>query len=677
MAWHDALFDVLFPSRQRLEAAFEQAFAELEALGAALRRFEEASGGDGEHLPEASRLDVRRTVESLSIANLHSIRDLVRRRTLSRATEITRRIDEAAKEANELAGMDRPSGERVAKASMAAATALSDLRDLSAGSVQASGRIRILFASAYLVPIVASYLLGTWLRLGGGIELQEAAALAPRRAYVLVDNRFTLDPNFRSQFLSAFADYYFDRSKQAFEEFLEPPRPARLVTPSSAVPTTASWHSKPAPDDAFYAQGPPRASVTFVQDEEFIPDFSAIDDLLELDPDAESTVPLDRQSVPEPVSPESLHPRDPRWIQPPFDPPSDVLYQDWKLVFRNTSRSQPEFISSIEISAVYVAAEPFPWSELPVEPEVTVRVDEHRVRVDNVGSGPAVDLRCSVQDAAGLTVLESRLPRFVTGAMTGDMRPPYGIGGMPVTGSDLASVIYYKVEAPADPDGLPEGVEHRCIGWYRQLRTVEELCAVAPCSWKQTAGAQCSYETLVDATRRVATEEQIVLGADIVYYVDQTQLRDSDPCEPTRGPPSQAPTHLAGPLIGIASALIHLDPLAGPPEGSDLIVQRATVDLFGLEQGASKGRAVSINRFLNPSGVLVLEVRTRGASNGGYELAVSVNELLWCHAFEALAPPREHRSFLDDSADHPAELLQRFRAGQVDPDQDDSADLDP
>ncbi len=674
MAWHDGLFDVLFPSQRRLEAAFEQALAELEALGVELRRFEELAGG--QDVPDELQHAVRRAVEGLSVANLHRVRGLVKRRAAPRAAEIVRRVEKTADEARELAESDRPAGKRARRASATAAAALRDLRELAAEKRQASRRIRILLASAYLVPIVASYLLGTWLRLGGGLELQEAAALAPRRAYVLVGDRFTLDPEFRSRFLSAFADYYFDRSKQAFEDYLEPAESPELETPAPAAWTNAGWYPKPAPG----APGPRRASVTWVQDEEFIPDedvleedFLAIDDLLELDPEAESAVPLDRSRRRRPrdpgrparerVGPKPCHPQDPTCAPPPSDPSSEVLYQDWKLVFRNTSRSQPEFVSSMEISATYIAAEPFPWGELPVEPDIEVSVDEDRVRADHAGSGPAVDLRCTVQDDAGLQVLESRLPRFVSGAMTDALRPPRGIGVLPVTDGDLRSVIYQKVEAPVDPERAPEGVEHRCIGWYRQLRTLEEFCAVTRCSRGREATAWCSYETLVDATRRVVAEERLVLGDDAVYYVDRTELRESDPCEERWPSVSEAPRPWGEPLLGIASALIHLEPLAGPPEGSDLIVQRATVDLFGLDQGTGKGRAVSVNRFLNPGGVLVLEVRTRGAANGGWELAVSLNDRLWRHGFEVLAPLPEHRSFLADVDADPNGLVERFRRG--------------
>ncbi|HET9958207.1 MAG TPA: hypothetical protein VFQ61_27120 [Polyangiaceae bacterium] len=316
-------------------------------------------------------------------------------------------------------------------------------------------------------------------------------------------------------------------------------------------------------------------------------------------------------------------------------------------VLSNRSHADSLMLSAVSVDVRFHSA-PFPWKELPTEPQLQVSWTRGKFEladepfsvmlpapsITNVGDGPAVGFHCEFQTATKqlpisdlndtLLLLDS--PR----AWDLDVVDA-SVHGRNIRGGELSPPVYVATDVGSDDDLVCGRTR------YRKTSNPDDLCRATECARNEPFKLTCEYQSLrTPEVTRVTYEAPPDPSVILFRATDRVRLRPS--CSLTGGSSIKVrePWQRA---LEVAEAAISEPPRVPTPEGEPLIVKQLELDVANLESGGVLGFREPVHRFLRAKGLLALELSLTRPRNGSYTVTVHVGADQVAHrSIEVLVP---------------------------------------
>ena len=313
----------------------------------------------------------------------------------------------------------------------------------------------------------------------------------------------------------------------------------------------------------------------------------------------------------------------------------------WKGVAQNRSRTDPLFLSAVDVRVSLADERPFPWPELPVTPDVDVASGLTSISGTDVGLGPAMNVAWEVSNPTLGTLEAGTRPMLYHSGFREEFAGlsycdghPFRLWGVDDSGR-LAAPLFLEV-----PDaGQPPSAFFRHEGqWYEEIQSLARLQDVTATAHRDSLSARVEFESLVGEPAVI--ERWTSIPESTAIFHPRPDLLEWDPRLPSR---CVMVLPSIPPLVDVLLAVIPqqftgLGPLERP-SGVDVLVERLFLDVSELEPGESVRAGTRPDVFLNAKGALGVYVTLDRPQNGSYDIEWWVNgEIVNRTAVEALVP---------------------------------------
>lgn len=349
-----------------------------------------------------------------------------------------------------------------------------------------------------------------------------------------------------------------------------------------------------------------------------------------------------------------------------------------KISLRNASHGRVTYLSSVEAVVDVLETAEFPWNRLTVTPQVSAkqwRESDHRsLRVKSDGVGPAIDAEIVVTARSGLTVAKTERDVFHRSEIDPFASLVSDVLSVDQKSGALSAPRYWRLTTPpstpgpqffevsAPQPGIPPA-PGQCkpnrneadYGWYEQITELSRLRALGPSGYAEPYQLQVSYASLKGEHKTLTLAG--TLGTNEVFFAHHKRLLAYDPrCE-----------HVDIDRDGIMDELDAGGPLAflfasdkdlSFPKGVDLITVRLGIDLQSLVVGRRAAATHPLDGFLNPQGILAVNLTLHMPISARYGVRLLVNGTETArYRFAGLVP--EHLSF---EAEGHSQAVNRLRS---------------
>jgi hypothetical protein len=333
----------------------------------------------------------------------------------------------------------------------------------------------------------------------------------------------------------------------------------------------------------------------------------------------------------------------------------------WKGVAHNRSRTDPLFVSSVDVRVALAESRPFPWPELPVTPDVDVRTGLRFISAEDVGLGPAMDVRWEISNPALGTVESGSRDMLYHDSFLNEFAGASFCDGHPFRlwsvgpGGRLGSSLFLEIPPPSEAGATRFEFEGQ---WYEEIRSLERLSEVTPTASNDSLMLRLGFTSLVGEPFEI--DRVTAIPDTIAMLTPREELLEYDPRLPySCSIVSPGAIDLPGFLLAVIPQQFTGLGVLERPSGVDVLVERLFVDAASLEEGKSTRVGTTPDVFLNPKGALSVYLELDRPRNGTYDIEWWVNgELVNNTALEALVPnalrfdPYEHIDWFRPGGEH-------------------------
>ena len=338
-----------------------------------------------------------------------------------------------------------------------------------------------------------------------------------------------------------------------------------------------------------------------------------------------------------------------------------------KISLRNASHGQVAYLSSVEAVVDVLEAAEFPWNRLTVAPQVSAKqwreADHRSLQVKSDGVGPALDAEIVVTARSGLTVVKTQRDVFHRSEIEPFANLVSDVLSVDQKSGALSAPRFWRLPAPpsspgpqffevsAPQPGVPFSRSH-CkpnkneadYGWYEQISELSRLRAIGPSGYAEPYQLQVSYASLKGENRTLTLAG--TLSPNEVFFAHQKRLLSYDPrCEL-----SSSDSDNVWDAVDVGEPLAFLfasDKDLSSPKGVDLITARLGIDLQSLVVGRRAAATHPLDGFLNPQGILAVNLTLHMPISARYGVRLLVNGTEAArYRFAGLVP--EHLSFEEE-----------------------------
>ena len=323
----------------------------------------------------------------------------------------------------------------------------------------------------------------------------------------------------------------------------------------------------------------------------------------------------------------------------------------WKGVAHNRSRTDPLFLSAVDVRVSLADAQPFPWAELPVTPAIDIATSLTSISGDDVGLGPAMNVTWEVSNPTLGALEAGARPMLYHSGFREEFagwshcdRHPFRLASVDASGR-LGGPRFLQVSGA----GQPSSAFFRHDGqWYEEIQSLARLQDVAATAHRDSLSVRVRFESLVGEP--VVIERWTSIPESTAIFRRRPELLEWDPRLP------RTCTTVLSNVPPLADVLLAVIPqqftglgTLERPSGVDVLVERLFLDASALERGESVLAGTRPDVFLNAKGALSVYVTLDRPRNGSYDIEWWINgEIVNRTALEALVPnalrfdPDEH-----------------------------------
>jgi hypothetical protein len=348
-----------------------------------------------------------------------------------------------------------------------------------------------------------------------------------------------------------------------------------------------------------------------------------------------------------------------------------------KVSLRNASHGEVMYLSSIDAVVDVIGKSEFPWSRLTVTPQVTAAFEvpgqPRSLRVKSDGVGPALEVVETLTTASGLVLSMSKLPIFHRDEMAPFTTLVVDSVAVDRASGALAAPRYLRLSARPEAPGshyfevtaprsratpaagaCKPNTDSAAFGFYEEIRTMARLRQLTRTAYAEPLQLEVRYSSL-DGKAGSQSLRGMLADSEI-FYAGLSGLQSDDPRCEAPGEGVRVRDAIPDELDQLAMLFVP-DKELTQPKGTDLITARLGVDLLDAEPGGCSVANQPLDGFLNPQGVLSIQLTLNAPSSLHYGVRILVNgQQAASYQFAGMVP-----EFMSFAAEGPERAVRRLR----------------